>query len=211
MIKHKYRLRFLVCLACFQSGALPAFAGGGGDSYIPSSPDNTTPVTSSIPTNTNSGTTATQPTINYTNGNPSSYSPSTSYNSQTSGFQSFKNNNSFNYQQSSSYSGSFGGSNNRCGLTVYAERDNANNLLKDTYQMGVSWSQQKCVDEEKLHNQEIEVDKIQIESQLQQTKIEAQTSVINNCIAERSRALAQNLNPDDVCLKPDITKLDALY
>ena len=122
------------------------------------------------------------------------------------------NTNTFGYSQSTSITGTYptGGSLNRCGVSVYGNVNNSNTGLERVYSTGVVWNSQKCVDEEKLREYEQEIDKLNIETNLQISKLKTQEAVLNQCLRERGQAQRAGQNPDGVCRVPDLREMRSI-
>ena len=122
------------------------------------------------------------------------------------------NTNTFGYSQSTSITGTYPstGHVNRCGVSVYGNVNNANTGLERVYSTGVVWNSQKCADEEKLRELEQEVDKLNIETNLQISKLRTQEAIINQCLRERGQATRAGQNPDAVCTVPDLRQMTSI-
>lgn len=122
------------------------------------------------------------------------------------------NTGTFGYSQSTSFTGTYprGGVRNQCGFGAYAEINNANTALEQVYTTGVTWNSQKCVDEEKIAELEQEVDKLNLEANLQISKLKSQETIINQCLRERGQAVRAKTDPDSVCQVPDLRGITSI-
>ena len=141
------------------------------------------------------------------------YSTPSTTRKTTSSLTPLSNTNSYNFSSttSSSFSGNlYDQARYSCGLSGFIEADNANTELERVIKVGASYSQQKCIDHEKLAKIRAEADAKLAAEQTQQIKIQEQAILIDSCMAKLHEAKVRNLPGPPVCTIPNIGSFDAI-